>query len=71
MNSHAFTRWLRTVLRGSFTRVILGLFLMGAVLLAGAGLIGMLQLESASPAAGTYSPVMPMLPFVVFFLINI
>jgi hypothetical protein len=51
--------------------VILGLFLMGAVLLAGAGLIGMLQLESASPAAGTYSPVMPMLPFVVFFLINI
>ena len=52
-------------------RVILGLSFVGAVLLVGAGSVALLQLDPTSTAGGFLSPVMPMVPFVTVFLLNI
>lgn len=71
MNTPSFASSIRAIpgdLRAHFT---IGLILMGAVLISGAGLVKVWQLES-SPAAGEcLGPVLPLLPFVTVFVINI
>jgi hypothetical protein len=71
MNAFSSTSLIRTVSGSLRARVILGLILMGAFLIAGAGLMGVSHLESASTSSDSFGPVMPVLPVVTVFLLNI
>jgi hypothetical protein len=71
MNTFSCTSLIRTISGGLPARVVLGLILMGAFLIAGAGLVGASHLESASTSGEFFGPVMPMLPVVTVFIFNI
>jgi hypothetical protein len=67
MNRRSVTSSIRRIPGSLFAPAILGLFLVGALLLAGGGSVGLWQLESISPVI----PVLPILPVITVFLINI
>jgi hypothetical protein len=71
MNRRSVTSSIRRSPGSLFARAILGLFLVGTLLLAGAGSVGLLRLESAPTTVGFINPVMPMLPVVTVLLLNI
>ncbi len=71
MNALFLTSVSRKISGGFCARVILGLSLIGAFLLVGAGSVELMQLESAPTVVGFVSPVMPIFPFVTIFLLNI
>jgi hypothetical protein len=71
MNQRSVTPSIRSGPGNLYAPLILGLFLMGALLLAGAGSVGLLRLESAPTTVGFINPVMPMLPVVTVLLLNI
>jgi hypothetical protein len=71
MNRRSVTSSIRRIPGSLFAPAILGLFLVGALLLAGGGSVGLWQLEPASTAIESICLVIPVLPAVTFFLINI
>jgi hypothetical protein len=71
MNRRSVTSSIRRIPSSLFAPAILGLFLVGAFLLAGGGSVGLWQVESASTAVEYISPVIPILPVITAFLINI
>jgi hypothetical protein len=71
MNQRSFTPLIRFVTGDFCAPAILGLFLIAVLLLAGAGSVGLLHLESTPTTVGFISPVMPMMPVVTVILLNI
>ena len=71
MNKLFFTPASRRISGGLCARAILGLSLVGAFLLVGAGSVELVESESVSTEVGFVSPVMPIFPFVTVFILNI